>query len=381
MAYNGARVWANGDSPGATDVNRWELGGAYIPLRAFDGANDDAKLTAFMAYAGAQSHKGIVCLLDENKQYSFTSKRNVYDGFTIASAFPTNGDQPRSSQPNAFSVNLSGFSGGWLSANGGTVFGVVVSGLTFNASSSIYLVESSGTPWLWRLNDIGFQNGSGIFGSSAAVVGVDAVQFTGVWNVNNVVDCAFNIGGSDGALCPTNMVLDSPTTVMPATKYLARFTGLTWYNVSHWYVTAEQHSGLLVSGSNKGGLFMNQCTWQGRNANAACYGALIRTSAGLDITQSHLDYAMTSPSSGPNAADGGYVHVASGGVLNISNCWSKLATGQATTTPIVYVESGGYAQVRGLVGLDSNGNRYTPTVRQAVAGLIDADTSVNVVTG
>lgn len=374
-------TWVAGNTVAAADTNRWELGGAYVPLRAFDGATDDDKLTAFMTYAGAQTHKGIACLLDENRQYTFTSKRDTYDGFTVASPFPTNGDQDRGSHPNPFSVQLSGFTGGWLSANGAISFGTVLSGLTINCGSSIYIVEASGTPWLWRLDSIGFQNGAGVFGDATHNVGIDAVSFTGVWNVNNVVSCAFNVGGSDFHFSPTSLLLDSPPGVMGATGYLARFTSLTWGHIANWYVTCDQHSGLLVSGSNDGGVFMSNCIWQGRNATTPCYGALIRTSAGLDLNQCHLDYAMTAPASGSNTTDKGYVHVASGGILNAVSCWSKLASGQATSTPMVYVDSGGYAQIRGWIGLDSNGDRYKPTVKQAVDGLIDADSSVTVVTG
>lgn len=381
MTYTGPPTWATGDTPTAPDVNRWELGGAYIPLRAFDGATDDDKLTAFMAYAGAQTHSGIACVLDENRVYSFSQTRTVYDGFTLVSPFLTNGDQDRSSHPNAFAVNLSS-NGGWLTCNGAIVFGVILSGLTFNCSSSTYVVEASGTPWLWRLNDIGFQNGAGLVGDSTHSVGVDMLNMTGVWNINNIRKCGFNLGGSDGQLSPANMNLDSPgNSEMSDSDYLARFTSLTFFTVANWFATCDRHSGLLMSGSNMSGLFMRNCVWQGRNKDTPCFGALIRINGGtLNMQQCHLDYAMTSPST-LGHGDKGYVHVASGGILQASNCMSNFATGQDGTQPVVYVEVGGYAQIRNWMGfLGNGGQRVKPVVQQAAAGLIDADTSVTVVT-
>lgn len=385
MAFTGAPpTWLTGESPQAADVNRWEIGGAYVPLRAFQtgGLSDDQMLTAFMSYAGAQTHTGIACLLDESRAYTFSQVRNPYNGFALVSPFPGNGDQDRSGHPNPFTVTVN-CAGGWLNCNGKLVYDVVLSGLSFNCGSSTYLVENSGSPWLWRFNDIGFQNGIGVFGSSTRAVGQDAISFTGTWNINAVRDCAFNMGGSDSSFSPTLLLLDAPNTgYLPVTGYLARFNSLTFCRVANWLVTCDQHSGLLVSGSNNSGVFMSSCTWQGRNATTPCFGALIRINGGmLSMNQCHLDYAMTSPATSGHG-DLGYVHVASGGFLQASCCISNFASGQDGTQPVVYVEEGGTAVISNWVGFLGNGGSYVkPVVHQAVAGSIIADSSVTVITG
>ena len=73
--------------------------------------------------------------------------------------------------------------------------------------------------------------------------------------------------------------------------------------------------------------------------------------------------------------DGGVVHVSGGDVLMDGIDYER-ARGVAESVPLLYV-SGGKARVRNVTGRGFSGK---PVVRQTRAGLIDADSSVTVVT-
>jgi len=75
-------------------------------------------------------------------------------------------------------------------------------------------------------------------------------------------------------------------------------------------------------------------------------------------------------------SDAGYVHATSGSVL-LDGITTARATGVGESVPILYA-SGGKHIVRNV---RAQGYTGRPVVRQAVAGLIDADSSVTVVTG
>lgn len=343
-----------------------------VPLSAFAGATDDDKLSAFMAWAAAQTMRGITVVLDEARTYTFSRQQALYSGFSIkGSGRPQ--DQGRSSMPVGQLVRVR-TTGGWFRLNQSQTFGVSMQGLSIDGSSTSRLVEGHPSYVLWTsvFRDISVQNAAGVLGSSAQRLLNTACCVDGWWNVNNVRDRAFNFGGSDTNFKPSEMLLDSPSTLMPASGYLMSFESQSKGEISGLYLTAEGHSGLSLSGGR--GVRVSGNTVEGRNSGAPSPGALVRISGGAWwFRDNAFNFAMTNPAA-TGRDDRGVIHVSSGQVVLDGISYEK-ATAASTTTPLVYVASG---QVR-IRNVFASG--FKPTVRQAVAGLIDADDTVTVVTG
>ncbi|HSU02742.1 MAG TPA: hypothetical protein VLK03_09355 [Nocardioides sp.] len=343
-----------------------------VPLSAFVGLTDDDRLSDFMAWAAAQTMRGVTLVLDEARVYTFTRQQPLYSGFSIRGAGRPQ-DQARSSMPVAQRVDVR-TPGGWFALAQPQTFGVSIQGLSIDGSAGSRLVEGHPSYVLWTsvFRDISVQNAAGVLGSSLQPLLNTACCLDGWWNVNNVRDRAFNLGGSDTNVKPSEMLLDSPSTLMPASGYLMSFESQSKGEISGLYLTAEGHAGLSLSGGR--GVRVLNNTIEGRNAGAPSPGALVRITGGAWwFRDNALNFAMTDPAA-TGRDDRGVVHVAAGQVLLDGISYEK-ANAASTTTPLVYVASG---QVR-IRNVFAEG--FRPTVRQATEGLIDADDTVTVVTG
>ena len=343
-----------------------------VPLSAFAGDTDDDKLSDFMAWAAAQTMRGITVVLDEARTYTFLRQQTLYSGFSIKGAGRPQ-DQARSSMPIGQQVEVRTI-GGWFTLAQSQTFGVSIQGLSIDGSSMSRLVEGHPSHVLWTsvFRDISVQNAAGVLGSSQQSLRNTACCVDGWWNVNNVRERAFNLGGSDTNFKPSEMLLDSPATLMPAGGFLMSFESQSKGEISGLYVTAEGHSGLSLSGGR--GVRVLNNTIEGRNADAPSPGALVRITGGAWwFRDNALNFAMTNPSA-TGRDDRGVVHITSAQVVLDGISYEKAAAA-STTTPLVYADSG---QVR-IRNVFAEG--FRPTVRQATAGLIDADDTVTVVTG
>jgi hypothetical protein len=348
-------------------------------LSDFSGASDDAKLTAFMAYANAQTYRGITCELDENRLYTFSTRQPLYNGFSIrGSARPQ--DQARSSMPLGQRINVR-TAGGWFYLNQSQTFGCSWQGLSMDGNSSSRLIDGHASNVLWTsvFRDISMQNASGVAGSTSQKLLVTACMFDGFWNVNNVQSRAFNVGGSDFYFSPSMMLLDTPPTLMPADGYLMSFENMSNTWVSNIYCTSEGHSAFKISGgSTDEAIWIKDCVWEGRNNTENSPGALIRqTGAQTVVKDCRFAFAMADPSATGNA-DQGVIHV-SGGKMLVDSCTYRKQSGVSESTPFIYV-SGSSTRVR-VRNIITNGTwSGKPVAYQTQAGLIDADDSVTVVT-
>lgn len=344
----------------------------------FAGANDDVKLAAFMSYAAAQTYHGITCMFDEVRTYNFTTPVTIYSGFSIAGP-GRQVDQGRSSLPIPNKVNLS-MSGGWLRLPNGTIFGININGVSFDGSSTARVFEpnSSCVMWTSTFRDISMQNLASFIGSLATNQPCDFVCMDGFWNVNNIRETAWHVGGSDCFFKPTGMNLDSPAANMPVGNYLAMFDAFGVADVSGIYITAEQHSGILIQSTNAGMLRIHNCVVEGRNAGAPCYGALIRISNGdVQLRDNITHYAMSNPA-GSGHTDKGAIHI-TGGNVQILGCQYRLATGVAESVPYIYV-GGGKVRVRDISTSGTWTGKPVVAVSTAGGGSADVDNSVTMTT-
>lgn len=358
---------------GSGSSAEWEL-----PLSSFSGSTDDAKLSAAMSYAAAQTYKGATISLDEMRPYLFSQKQPLYSGFSIRGASRP-ADQLRGGNPTANKVQVR-TSGGWFYLNQSQTFSTAFEKLSLDGNSSSRLVDGHASNVLWTstFRDITMVNGANVLGSTAQRLLLTACTLDGYWNVNNVRDRALVLGGSDSFIQPTTFLLDSPPELLADSGYLLGFEWAEKFHIKGFYITAESHAAISwAGGSNADTAWLESCTIEGRNAGAPAKGALIRVSGGfLDISRCWLSYAMSAPTA-VGRTDGGVVHV-SGGNVSLDGCSYRRATGVSESTPFVYA-SGGKVRVRNVRAVGTWSGK--PVVRQTVAGLIDADDSVTVVTG
>lgn len=374
----GDRVYSPTNPPPGGDS--WP--GTEMLFSTLAGADDDAKLLAAITAISALTLKGVTIVLDENRDYTFAAQQTIYSGFSIRGTFRPQ-DQARASRPigNRILLRMTGGVKGWLKTpTGGSTFGVSVSNLSIDGDASSGLFEGNeadGTVlWTSVFRDISIQNAAFVLGSATNKLLVTACTVDGWWNINNVQDRAWQIGGSDLWINPSTMLLDSPTTIMADTEYLASmdFQQNSWWR--NIYCTAEQHSGFLITGSvNSHSNWFETSVVEGRNSGAPCYGALMRFTGGSwNLRDCRFAFAMSNPTLSAHG-DAGVLHFA-GGTHSVTGCtYERGATAEAT--PFIYV-SAGHVTIRDI----QRAGTWTgkPVAYQTEPGLIDADDSVELVT-
>lgn len=360
---------------GAGSSVEWE-----VMLSSFAGADDDAKLTAAMAYASSQSYKPTI-VLDEARNYNFSTKQPLYTGFAIAGG-RRGKDQPRSGNPIPTECTLgSGMAGGWFYLNQSQTFSCSFEGLSLDGGSGRRLIDGHASRVLWTstFRDISAVNLSNVLGSRTPTdlkLLLTACGFDGFWNINNIGDRAFCVGGSDNRFNFTQALIDAPSSGYPDATSLIEWSSMAKTPVRNLYVTAEgPHAAMYIGDGSSEHLTFTDCTFEGRNAGAPSQGRLIRVTGSnslVTLRDCWLAYAMSSPPAGHS----GYIHAANGKVL-VDGCVFERATGVAESVPIFYAAAGKHV-IRNVRTIGFTG---LPVVRQAVAGLIDADSSVTVTTG
>lgn len=345
-------------------------------LSEFEGADDDAKLTAAMSYGAAQTYKGTTIVLDEQRLYTFSTPQPLYSGFSLRGSARVQ-DQARSSAPLGNRVNLR-TTGGWFTLAASQTFGVALSNLSIDGTPTNRLVDGhlSNVLWTSSFRDISMQNAANVLGSVAAKLLVTSCAIDGWWNVNNVGECAFVIGGSDLFIKPTELNLDTSPPFMDAAEYLFRFENLSNTILEGMYLTSDGHSAMLLDGGvNDESSWIHHNQIEGRNEDTPCPGALIRVDGGQYVLHDNrFAYAMTDPEA-VGRDDAGVIHVEDGDLF-VDRCTYRRAAGVAEDVPFVYA-AGGHTVIRNVIAQGFTGK---PVAYQTVDGLIDADDSVTLVT-
>mgnify|MGYP001486990040 CR=1 FL=1 len=372
-----------------------------IPFSTLPGDTDDDKLENGATLINTPTLKGRTILLDENRDYVFTRQLTIKSGFSLMGCFRPQ-DQNRVSRPLAnrvvINLNEAFHNQGWLRIGAGSTFGVSLTNLSIvgNINSSVFhgSEEIGGVLWTSTFRDISVQGAKSVFGTKDNKLLITACTIDGYWNVNDVRETAFHVGGSDSWFAPSIFLLDSPPEQLGRDEYLATvsFLGKTW--IRDVYCTANGHSGLFIDGgASANDLTFESCVFEGMNINRSSPGALIRMRGGqVRLRNLRLAYAMGAPEL-KTVRDKGVIHLQRG-ALYVSECTYELGNtitswddpAQAPivgglvseSVPLVYVEEGAKLRIRDIVPLKTWTGK--PVVKQEVAGSIDADDSVTVVT-
>jgi hypothetical protein len=352
---------------------------AQIGFSTLAGSTDDAKLATFCgAYANAAFKPTLV--LDEMRAYTFSAQHQIFNGFAMIGGGSRALDQARSSNvlPQVVQLRQTALRG-WLTLPGSSIWGLYLAGLSFDANSSSRLIHPNPSCVIWTstFRDISYQNGPSLFGAAATKQPMDACVFDGFWNVNNITEQAFNIGGSDCRFTPQLLLLDSPPTFLKSSSaFLMQLNALSKTTLSNLYITAEQHSALQIPYGNSM-LRLHHCDIEGRNASQPCYGALIVSSSSfVQLSDSWIAYGMSKPTAtGRN--DAGLIMV-TGGRFEALNCHTMRATGVAESVPFLCATGASTkVVVRNIVGEGYTGR---PVVRAINGAVADVDDSVTLVT-
>lgn len=325
---------------------RGTVGGASYPgvasLDSFAGATDEAKLTAALSYAAAQTYVPPIAL--SNRLYTFTTTRASFEGLSIIGP-PRSSNAEKGTKNNACRVDIGGLANNtaWIDSGitSGSRFNVNLHNLAFRGGGTEGILSTGGTSQLYSCHMSGITT-SGVRVSAGKVL-MTLALFDGYWELNNHTDTTFQVGGSDNTFWPDGGAIDSPTLNSPAngTPHVF-FDFCEKTTCGQVYMTAEGNWGGFrqdgpdyntVSGNLGGPIFYYGMRLEGRNAGSPCNGALFKLNGGTAIVESSwTSYAMASPPTGHD----GVFDVGSGGNLDLSKCFYDKATSVAETVPYVH---------------------------------------------
>jgi hypothetical protein len=412
-------TWVNNTTPAinATNLNKIETGiqtaqataeagqssiGA-VALDSFAGADDDAKLTAALTYAAAQTYPPTIYV--SNRQYTFaTVNRTPFVGMRIWGQPGASNPELQSQTKMTNRLHLTGTGPWFLHSAATTLRNVSLGNLSFTGtgSPSAAGVLSSATAndvWgdmhLHSLNAYGLKY---LIGTQANAFRLLASTWSGRWDVNGLYGGAIHVAGSDNSLWMDGMLLiDSPppfaTTGSADGEFHVWFDFCDFTDVGMIYSTSEGTWGgikvsgssnpLTSTGSNIGAVFAHGWIVTGRNPTQPCKGSTLRVEGGvLNLIGGRIQWGMTDPTAmGHSPADAGVVHH-SGGWLDMQGVIYDRANAQAETVPFVYSNVTATKCIVKRTLYTSRGGTWTglPRVDEAgTAGTVDADAYVTVI--
>lgn len=366
------------------------------PLDSFDGADDEAKLTAALSYAGAQTYVPPISL--SNRLHTFTTTRASFEGLSIIGP-PRSSNAEKSTQSNACRISLSGLTDntGWIDTGitSGERFNVNLHNLSFTGAGTEAVLSSGGTSQFYCAHLSGITTSGARL--SAGKVLMTASLINGWIELNNHTNTTFTPGGSDNTFFPDGGLIDSPGASSPANGTPHLFMDYCEKStVGPIYMTAAGNwSGIRQDGpdyntvaSNLGGPnFYTGLRLEGRNAsdgtNNRCNGSLVKVNGGAAVfTDCWTSYAMGGPL--PTGHDG-VIDVSSGAYVQVKGCHYDKATSVAETVPYVHVGDAGSQAVVAFVLRGGKGGAFTglPVVTNATgtATNVRHDSSVQAATG
>jgi hypothetical protein len=367
--------------------------GGNVALDSFSGADDDAKLTAALTYAAAQTYHPAIVF--GNRSHTFnTQGRAPFEGMRLQGA-TTGLQNPERGSGNAHQAQkiVLNFTGGWFNATTSNVFQCYFGGLTFrgNTTASVVTNSGSGSWYCLHMRDIYASNLASVVGTYSSKLLGTSVVLDGTWNVGNCVDTAISMGGSDSKLLFTQALIDSPTGSCPsAGRPVALYLqSQDKTPVTGLYVTARGAWGAIKvdgptnlnngSSSNFGTVWISQSVIEGQNPvysagnTYPAYGSLVQVTGGrLSLSQSWLAYGMYDPANGGNGA--AIVDVTNGNLQMYDVVYDRAA---AVDESVPLVSASGSSKVRVRdVDYASRGGAWVgkPRVRAAGGSLTYDDT-------
>jgi hypothetical protein len=380
QALSTANANATGGIPGA------------VALDSFAGATDDAKLTAAMSYAAAQTRRPSI--LFPGRDLTFTQTRQTYSGMRLIGPGVgwQNPEQGGQNTNHRVTLNVGTGVNSWLVGNNATsattTYDTVVKGFTFmssNGNSQFYHhpYGTGGTCYAGMFEDLTFYGFRYAMGVPGDAMSMTLCTMRGAFTNVAVLGEQYSFRGSDNWLVPDSM--NYGWAGANSGKYLVRFENMMKTTVRNFYLTARGGSrAILVQGptNTQGGLDISDCVIEGQNANDPAMGALIRVEGGgVSFTNIRLNFGMFRPSDFTDKTDTAYIQC-DGGWTVADTIWVNRASGVAETVPVLETKNSAKAFVSKFLPMNGTAGvtpwAGLPRVKQT-AGSITLDSSVTLI--
>lgn len=360
----------------------------------FTGTDDDDTLDNLMTHVAAQTYKPTIRL--RHGVTTLNSSHQLFTGFALIGAGgPVAVEQKRSGNPYASLVDVgqSGTAGSnfLFTLPAGNTHRVTMQGISWEGDgvdTSWLGSTASGVLWTSTLRDLAFSAFYSVLGSRANKLLNTAIMCDGWWNINNSIDTAVVVGGSDSIFwVGSNFLLDSPTSLNGNIPYHMWFDYQEKTVVGGAFVTAEQEpAALRVTGSNSGGtdLIFSGMRFEGRNASSPSYGSVIHVEGGkVTFRDCWTGYANTAPGSAGKSGSLGAITVTGGEAL-FDNCTYAIPTGETVDDPWIGASGASTKVIVRNMRTADDGVAWSgalPKVHAASGATIDADGSVDPASG
>lgn len=329
------------------------LGTGVVQLDSFSGANDDAKLTAAMSYAAAQTWRPAIQFPAGQTTFT-TSGRTPYSGMKFIGPFGGRGPKNLEISGGApvshrVTLNVGSGTSAWFNGGSNDYYDVNFTDLAFHSGNAVsqFWHQPTGTLYACQFESLTFYGFKHIFGNTATKALVTQVIFSGHWTIQGIQDQQFHFGGSDNCFWVDNLInINTPASGSGSGKFAMVFNGVSKSKFGYIYSTCEGgYGGILHSGSGYGNAMFGGIN-EGRNASSPATGPVMSITGG-----SHTFYG---PWFGYVASGGGVngaVHQ-SGGSIVMYGPQYKRASSVSATFPMLY-QTGGTARIHDAICADS----------------------------
>lgn len=317
-----------------------------VPVDAFAGATDDAKLSAAMSYAAAQTRPP--ALLLANRAYTFNGgPYNYYNGMRLVGSLGTTEREFASTGPQCVAtIGGSAF----LQVPSGGARTIWISGIQFRASSGTVNFQTPVTDFSNGpiLQDVDYRNLGWVGFKTVLHARHLRVSIERTY-VNNGTDTQFKLAGSDNYYWVEGKSYMSAHNLTAAMYYLY-FTHMSRTQVGPVYITPEVATAVRIDGSY-GNLVFTGTLFDstGRTTSTACQGAAVLITGGKGMVFRDcwwFNNAVNPSATGRSPVDKGQVFIRGGSAAEILFSGCQWGGGDAQTvvtpsgTPAIYAATG-----------------------------------------
>lgn len=316
--------------------------GGVVGLDSFAGASDDAKLTAAMSYAAAQTHIPAIQFPARDVTL-ITGGRTPYSGMKWigpnGSAGTKNMELANSSYVNHRVIANVGSGTSALINGTATVYDIYIGDIGFhdsNGNSEFWHQPNTSTCYSSQFHSLSFNGFKHVFGTPAAHFSCTQVVFSGHWEVQSGYDTQFTMGGSDNSLWMAGF-LNLGNRVAPTNgAYHIILNSMSKSSIGYIYITQNPGTrGMSLTGGGNAGCNFHGGTYEGTNAGNPSTFEAVNISAG---THSFFGTSFNHVT-GVNG-----VIIQSGGQAAFYSPNYERANAVAASFPLLY-QTGGTAQI------------------------------------
>jgi len=349
-----ATIYATKQELAAVDTGGTATAG-IVYLDSFSGADDDARLTAALSYAAAQSNIPTIMLSGHN--YTFNQGgRAVFSGMKISGPSEVGWLNPEQGGgklvPAMVTLNVGIGTSAWFNATSTTFDGYIanIGFVSTNGNSQFFSCPLPNSLYCWAFHNLSFQGFKHVLGNPTDSLAITATTISGRWTIVGGSDTQVNIGGSDCDLWTDGSCNFGPdSNSNGAGKYLCMFTSMGKSNVGGMFFTADAGwRALKISGSTNYGpaLVLNGFRIEGRNPTDPSYGSLVKiVSSNVMFRDSWIAYAMSNPSAYTDATDAAVIQVSGSGDAIFDGVTYDRSANVGQDVPLFRVESSAKLEV------------------------------------